>query len=150
MKHARWFILAAPIIGGCTTEPAQRSLPTFALAPTYWTVATPSDRAAAMTSDEAKAVLVARGYIEELARKQAADAKIPADQPQFLDFQPRQSAQGWDVYVEFVGEWVNDKPTRSVGHTTLVRIDRRWKVIDYHLSDGPPPASQPATSQPVQ
>ena len=150
MKSARWAIVAMSIITGCVAGPPQRSLTQVPLLATDWTVATPGDRAAALSGDEAKSVLIARAYIEELVRKRGADNNESSSQPQFLDFQPRPSAQGWDVYVEFVGKWVDDKPVPLPGYSAVVRIDRRWKVIDYQNSAGPPPASQPATSQPVR
>jgi hypothetical protein len=150
MKQWRWAIVAVSILGGCTTETTRTNMPTVSLSPVDWTVGETSGRAAALTGDQAKAVLIARAYVDEQARKPETGTGLPGRQPQFIDFQPRQSADGWDVYVEFVGTWINDRPARSPGHSAVVRIDRRWKVFDYELTSGPPPASQPATSQPAQ
>jgi hypothetical protein len=149
MKRMLWLIAVVTMLTGCESGPPRRSLAQVPLLEQDWTVATSSDRAAQLSGEESKAILIARGYIEELVRKRAADAGEASSQPQFIDFQPRPSAQGWDVYVEFVGQWIDDKPTRSPGHSTVVRIDRRWKVIDYQLSSGAPPASQPASSRPA-
>ena len=119
--------LAAPCIlgtivgcGSTSNRPSvvQREQP--ATAP--WTVAITPQRAREWTPEEAKAVLVARAALDEQAKR----ANAPA--PDIIEFRVTPEPNGWSVYVEFVGYYVDGKAGPAPGYFTVVEIDREWNV----------------------
>lgn len=110
------------MVAGCVSEPAeQTTVPEYAKG--LWSVSISPEQAAVLTPDAAKAVLVARAYLEQQSKNASAT------QPQFLSFEPTASRSGWDVRVQFVGAWRNGEPTAGPGFFTIIQIDRQWKVV---------------------
>jgi len=119
----RWFVPTAALLiaAGCISERVgETTVP--AEAKGLWAVGVSPEQAAGLAGDAAKAVLVARAYLEQ----QAKNANAP--QPQFLGFDPSPSHSGWDVRVQFVGVWRNGEPTPGPGYFAMLQIDRQWKV----------------------
>ena len=110
------------IIAGCVSEPAgQTTVPDEAKR--LWSLGISPEQAAALPPEPAKAVLVARAYLEQQAKN------ANATQPQFLSFEPTASRSGWDVRVQFVGAWRNGDPTAGPGFLTIIQIDRQWRIV---------------------
>lgn len=87
-----------------------------------WTVAITPQRAREWTPEEAKAVLIARAAVDELAKR----ANAPA--PEILEFRVTPEPSGWSVYVEFVGYYVEGKAGPAPGYFTVIEIDRNWNI----------------------
>jgi hypothetical protein len=45
------------------------------------------------------------------------------------DCQPRETADGWEVYIQPVGGQGIGKASPVAGNFSVVHIDRKWKVI---------------------
>jgi hypothetical protein len=75
-----------------------------------------------MTSDEAKAIVVARAALEEAAAK-AGDAM-----PQIMEVHATRNEKGWIVHVQYVGGWFEGRPMGMAGFFSDVFIDERWEV----------------------
>ena len=110
------------ITAGCVSEHVEQTT-TPAEAKGLWAVGVSPERAAALPPEPAKAVLVARAYLEQQAKN------ANTTQPQFLSFEPTASRSGWDVRVQFVGAWRNGEPTAGPGFFTIIQIDRQWRVV---------------------
>jgi hypothetical protein len=123
MNFARG-LTVLPVLGmmvGC----AQPSPPPPKLAQTEradWTVPVTPQHAKEWTPEEAKAVLVARAAVEQMAK--LANAPVP----DIMEFRVTPELGGWSVYVQYVGAYVDGKAYPAPGFFAVVEIGRDWNV----------------------
>ena len=115
-------IMLTAVCGGCVTEPPRTEVTVPQVNP-LWTPAVAPNQATQLSPDAAKAVLVARAYLDERA-KQAGRS-----QPQYLSFEPTRNNSGWQVRVKYVARWENGEPVEAQGYSLVVALDPQWKVI---------------------
>jgi len=108
---------------GCVTEPPRTDVvpPTNPL----WTPGVAAEKAKELSPEAAKAVLVARAYLDERAKQSGRS------QPQYLAFEPTRTNSGWEVRVKFVARWENGEPVEAQGYEVVVALDPQWKVTRF-------------------
>ena len=122
MRTFMFFSVLLALQGCVTTETRTFREPTLPSSPTRWAVGLTPERARSLSPEEAKAVLIARAYLEGRA-KDAAGLR-----PDILEFRPSRMDRGWSVYVGFVGFWNNDEPQGAPGYFCTVYINENWEV----------------------
>lgn len=139
MKPLRVLMLiAALVLAGCqetVTHGVEETSPN----PLDWTAAVPVDQARKSSGDEAKALLIARAYVEAEAKK----ADEP--QPQFFSMTAAPLASGWRIHFEFVARWNNDQPSTGPGYWRDLELDKDWKVVRSTAG----PQTRPSATDPV-
>src|SRR6185436_18856335 len=109
-------LIVAIFLGGCKSNNGSE-LKT-AQAPARKAFATISLQAAQqLTSDEAKAIVVARAAVEEAA------AKAGEETPQIMEFRVSRNQSGWIVHVQYIGGWFEGRPIGMAGFFSDVFID---------------------------
>jgi hypothetical protein len=100
--------------------------------PDRWVVPLSPKQVESMSPDEAKAVLLARSFLEQDYKEQGAAA------PSILEFRAAATPEGWQVYVQFVGYWIKARngwqAGPAMGNFCVVSIGKDWRVK--HISPG--------------
>lgn len=106
------------LVGGC----ASSRTPAATRCPPAWTAPLTPEQVTKWLPQEAKAVLLAWAAVQQ-ASKQAGRLA-----PDIMEFRVEPISNGWDVYIQYVGVYVDGKPTKTPGSFTVVYIDSDWQV----------------------
>jgi hypothetical protein len=122
MRGLALLFIVAGLSGCAATETSTFPAPTTTTNPQMWNVSVSPEMAKSLSPDAAKAVLVALAALEDDAKRGGAM------RPDILDIRPTRTANGWSVFVAFVGFWLDGKPGGMPGNFCTVEIDKDWNV----------------------
>ena len=119
----RLSLIILALVSGCvTSETRTYREATLPSSPTRWAVGVSPESAKVLTPDEAKAVLIARAYLESDAKEHGRT------RPDILEMRANRSGRGWSVRVSFVGFWDNDEPHGGPSYFCTMEINESWEV----------------------
>lgn len=110
-------------IAGCTHSPTDgHPSPQPPATSPQWNAPLSPEQVKGWSPEEAKAVVIARAAVEQMSMRSGGPA------PDIMEFRVTPTPTGWEVYVSFVGAYVDGQPIGGAGYFTVVEVDRNWNV----------------------
>jgi hypothetical protein len=109
------------LVGGCDSSPTATA--TSPPPPHPWTSPLSPDEVKEWSPQEAKAVLVAWAAVMRESKQAGGHA------PDIMKFVVKPVPTGWEVFVQYVGVYVDGKPMPAPSYFAVVEIDPNWRVI---------------------